>query len=83
MFLDIQLDLARFPLYYRDMKKLVKTKIIAEMFDVTVQTVLNWARDGKIPVTYKTPGGQLRFDPEAFNEWSDKHSDELTETKEQ
>lgn len=33
---------------------------VAELFKVCLQTVANWADDGKLP-HFKTPGGQRRF----------------------
>lgn len=40
----------------------LRTSEVASMFQVKVNTVLNWHASGKLRATIVTPGGHLRFD---------------------
>ncbi|MGV9535049.1 helix-turn-helix domain-containing protein [Streptosporangium sandarakinum] len=41
-------------------KTLMKVREVADLFDVDVETVRIWVRDGKLAAR-RTPGGHLRF----------------------
>ncbi len=45
-------------------KELVTAKELAEMFSLTESTVMQWAREGKIPKVQPSPK-IIRFEPEA------------------
>lgn len=47
---------------------MVKAKDIAAMANVTLQTVLKWAREGKIP-HHRISARCLRFSVEEVNAW--------------
>ncbi len=47
---------------------MVKAKDIAAMANVSLQTVLKWARDGKIP-HHRISARCLRFSMEEVNHW--------------
>lgn len=40
----------------------LKTSVVALMCGVTAETVIGWAKAGKLHA-WRTPGGQYRFDP--------------------
>lgn len=57
-------------------KRLLRTRDVAEEYDVTPETVMEWARTGKLP-SIRTPGGQYRFrsnDVEALLQGDDQPS---------
>lgn len=43
------------------MKKYLKKTEIAKYFDVSTQRVDQWAREGKIKIAFRTPGGRPRY----------------------
>jgi excisionase family DNA binding protein len=47
---------------------MVKAKDIAQLANVTLQTVLKWAREGKIP-HHRISARCLRFSVEEVNAW--------------
>lgn len=42
---------------------LLRSTEVAAILHVTARSVLNWARDGKLAVCYRTAGGHYRFRP--------------------
>jgi excisionase family DNA binding protein len=44
----------------RDISSLLRTKDLAQIFDVTERTITNWVADGKLPC-FRTAGGHIRF----------------------
>jgi excisionase family DNA binding protein len=53
---------------------MVKAKQIAEMANVSLQTVLKWAREGKIP-HHRISARCLRFSMEEVNHWLQQKRD--------
>lgn len=47
--------------------RLMRPTEVAELFDVETDTVLDWARAGKLPAV-RTPGGHWRFDRAAVED---------------
>lgn len=53
---------------------MVKARDIAEMANVSLQTVLKWAREGKIP-HHRISARCLRFSIEEVNHWLQQKRD--------
>jgi excisionase family DNA binding protein len=53
---------------------MVKARDIAEMANVSLQTVLKWAREGKIP-HHRISARCLRFSVEEVNAWLQQKRD--------
>ena len=54
------------------MTKYLSTRQLADMLDVSRQTVYNWVKAGRIPHTALSPSaerGTIRFNPEDIEEW--------------
>jgi excisionase family DNA binding protein len=50
------------------MAGLLTARRVAEILDVAPATVLAWVRRGELP-SIKLPGGAIRFDADALDEW--------------
>ena len=49
-------------------ERLLTARKVAELLDVSVETVLRWTRAGKLPAI-KLPSGQIRFDGDTLDDW--------------
>lgn len=49
--------------------RLLKTREVAEMLQVSSQTVLNWTDRGVLPGGHRLPHGPLRFDAATVDAW--------------
>jgi excisionase family DNA binding protein len=47
---------------------LLTARVVAEMFDVSPETVLRWTRRGELPAI-KMPGGAIRYREEVIDGW--------------
>jgi excisionase family DNA binding protein len=47
---------------------LLKARVVAELLDVSCETVLRWTRRGELPAV-RLPGGQIRFPADALHAW--------------
>jgi excisionase family DNA binding protein len=48
-------------------KRFLTTKEVAELFEVSANTISRWARDGKMPAL-TTPGGRRKFPREVIQD---------------
>lgn len=48
--------------------RLLTAREVAEVLDVSPETVLRWTRAGKLPAL-KLPSGQVRYREDAFDDW--------------
>jgi excisionase family DNA binding protein len=53
--------------------ELLTTRAVADQLGVVPETVLVWARQGKIPA-FKLPSGALRFRPEELDRWLEERA---------
>jgi excisionase family DNA binding protein len=49
--------------------RLLRARDIAELFDVSVETVLRWHRSGKLPGGYRLASTVLRFRESELEAW--------------
>ena len=49
-------------------ERLLTARQVADLLDVSAETVLRWTRRGDIPAI-RLPGGAIRFRPEDFDAW--------------
>jgi excisionase family DNA binding protein len=48
--------------------QLLTARVVAEMFDVSAETVLRWTRRGDLPAI-KMPGGAIRYREDVIDGW--------------
>jgi excisionase family DNA binding protein len=53
--------------------RLLRAREVAELLDVTVETILRWARRGELPA-FKLPGGPVRFSEADVEAWLAEHT---------
>jgi excisionase family DNA binding protein len=51
--------------------RLLRTRDVAELLDVSVETVLRWHRSGKLPGGYRLASNVLRFRESDLERWLD------------
>jgi len=51
--------------------RLLRTRDVAELLDVSVETVLRWHRSGKLPGGRRLGANVLRFDRDELEAWLD------------
>lgn len=56
------------PVVHGESPKPMKPGQVADLFNVSIQTVAKWADDGLLP-SFRTPGGQRRFRREDVEEF--------------
>lgn len=47
---------------------MITTRTVARRLGVHPETVLKWAREGKLP-SFKLPSGAVRYDPDQLDAW--------------
>jgi excisionase family DNA binding protein len=52
-------------------ERLLRTRDVAELLDVSVETVLRWHRSGKLPGGRRLGSNVLRFDRDEVEAWLD------------
>lgn len=57
--------------------QLLTARAVADLFDVSAETVLRWTRRGDLPAI-KMPGGAIRYREDAIDEWLAARSTEKT-----
>jgi excisionase family DNA binding protein len=50
--------------------RLLTARVVAELLDVSSETILRWTRRGELPAI-RLPDGQLRYRREVLNSWLD------------
>ena len=50
-------------------ERLLRTRDVADLLDVSVETVLRWHRSGKLPGGYRLASNVLRFSESALEAW--------------
>ena len=50
-------------------ERLLRTRDVAELLDVSCETVLRWHRSGKLPGGRRLGSNVLRFDRDEFEAW--------------
>jgi excisionase family DNA binding protein len=48
--------------------KLMTARSVADMFDVSPETILRWTRRGTLPAI-RLPGGAIRYRPDELESW--------------
>jgi len=48
--------------------QLLTARAVADLFDVSAETVLRWTRRGELPAI-KLPGGAIRYRDDVIDEW--------------
>jgi excisionase family DNA binding protein len=66
---------------------LLTARAVAELLDVSPETVLRWTRRGELPAI-RLPGGAIRYRPDDLDAWLEAHAavgtagdEELTTTR--
>ena len=54
-------------------ERLLRTRDVAELLDVSSETVLRWHRSGKLPGGYVLASNVLRFHETEVHEWLEMH----------
>ena len=55
------------------MTRLLTARVVAEQFDVSIETVLRWVRRDELPAI-RLPSGQIRFREAELEEWLEQRS---------
>jgi excisionase family DNA binding protein len=55
------------------MSRLLTARVVAEMLDVSTETVLRWARRGELP-GIRLPGGAIRFREDEIEDWLEERA---------
>lgn len=53
-------------------ERLLTARELAELLDVSSETILRWTRRGELPAI-KLPGGAIRYRAEVLEQWLDEH----------
>jgi len=53
--------------------RLLRTRDVSELLDVSTETVLRWTRRGDLPAV-RLPGGAVRYRPDELEAWLEAHS---------
>ncbi len=53
------------------MTRLLSTKDVAKLFNVTDRTICNWVKSGALKLTFTTPGGAYKFSKYAVDLFRD------------
>jgi len=54
-------------------RPLVTARVVAELLDVSTETVLRWTRRGELPAL-RLPGGAIRYRPDELEEWLERRT---------
>lgn len=59
----------------RESEPLIRARDIAERLAVSIDTVLRWSRDGRLPPPYRLSDGTVRWKKADFERWLEEHRD--------